>query len=939
MYVGAQVLHPVSDVVKTIKNAVSEYHFSTPTVAPLDAPVNDNCTGAITLTVNPDFSCAAVTNGTLVDATDSNVHFPNELGTANNDVWYKFTAASTTVKILLQNVEGQNSELVHEVFSGDCSGTFTSLFIGDYEESRVEGLTVGTTYYLRVYSQDPEQASTATFTICIGTPPPPPVNDNCSGAIALTVNTDNTCTTQLGGTVTSATNSGVDPGEGNGQADDDVWYTFVATATSQMITLSNIEGNSTDLVHQVLQGSCNGGLSVIKTSDNDISVTTGLVIGQTYFIRVYSFFEIPAETTFDICVGIPPAAPVNDDCAQATVLTSNADFECAAVSSGTLYFATDSGIPSDMGSPDEDVWYTFEATAEIHSISLLNKQGSQTDLLVEAFEGFCDGALTSIQLESDGVLLHNLTIGQTYYVRVFSWSMTDFEPTTFDICLGTPPPPPDNDECDAAVVLTVNPAGSCADIVHGTIAGAFHSGVDEPIGTANDDVWYTFEATATRHKFTLLDVSGSTTDLVMQVMSGDCGQLANVAYREDDEMIVNDLVIGTTYYFRVYSFTEIYGQSTKFDICLSVPPPPPSNDNCDQAIALTVNPEGSCAVVSHGTVDQATNSNVPVPAGNFSSPDDDVWYNFVATAANHSISLTNIEGSDYYLNMNVLEGGCDELASIAITDNQNINLTGLTVGNTYYVRVYSYFTDPQDTTFDICINVTPPPPANDDCSGATVLLLDTNYCNGTNTNGNTTSATDSLLETPSCFSEANNDVWYSFTVPANVATVKISTDFLGGTLYDTQVALYSGVCGQLTEIGCDQDSGEVELENGNSYNSIIADAEVTVGETYFVRVSNYSSGTDGSFCLEVTTASTLSIDDYDQSALKAYPNPVKGFLTLTNTKNITNVEVYNLLGQKFITKALNTNESQIDMSHLSAGTYMVKVTADNAVKTIKVIKE
>jgi hypothetical protein len=51
------------------------------------------------------------------------------------------------------------------------------------------------------------------------------------------------------------------------------------------------------------------------------------------------------------------------------------------------------------------------------------------------------------------------------------------------------------------------------------------------------------------------------------------------------------------------------------------------------------------------------------------------------------------------------------------------------------------------------------------------------------------------------------------------------------------------------------------------------------------------------------------------------------------------VSVFNLLGQEVITSATNANQSQINMSALSPGTYLVKVTADNQVKTIKVIKE
>ncbi len=68
-----------------------------------------------------------------------------------------------------------------------------------------------------------------------------------------------------------------------------------------------------------------------------------------------------------------------------------------------------------------------------------------------------------------------------------------------------------------------------------------------------------------------------------------------------------------------------------------------------------------------------------------------------------------------------------------------------------------------------------------------------------------------------------------------------------------------------------------------------------------------------------------------------YPNPVKNILNI-NTQNISNVAVFNLLGQQVATKAA-ANNTQIDMSNLSSGTYLVKVTADNQVKTIKVVKE
>jgi hypothetical protein len=54
-------------------------------------------------------------------------------------------------------------------------------------------------------------------------------------------------------------------------------------------------------------------------------------------------------------------------------------------------------------------------------------------------------------------------------------------------------------------------------------------------------------------------------------------------------------------------------------------------------------------------------------------------------------------------------------------------------------------------------------------------------------------------------------------------------------------------------------------------------------------------------------------------------------------KNISAVSVFNLLGQEVMTKSSN-NLTQVDMSTLASGTYLVKVTSDNQVKTIKINK-
>lgn len=84
---------------------------------------------------------------------------------------------------------------------------------------------------------------------------------------------------------------------------------------------------------------------------------------------------------------------------------------------------------------------------------------------------------------------------------------------------------------------------------------------------------------------------------------------------------------------------------------------------------------------------------------------------------------------------------------------------------------------------------------------------------------------------------------------------------------------------------------------------------------------------------------TLGNEDFNSDAFSYYPNPVKDILNLSYDKNITNVAVYNLLGQEILTRHNNANQYQVDMSSFASGTYIVRVTSDNKEKIFKVNKQ
>lgn len=904
-------------------------------ITTLPTLTNDECATAIALTVNLDASCSSRTAGILAGATDSGIETDN--GTADDDVWYSFVATAATHRIKILDSEGDNTDLVHEVLEGTC-GSLAVLSSSDNDSSLVSGLTVGTTYYVRVFSYGDEVPESTTFNICVGVPPAAPANDACSGAVTVAVNANDSCALKVAGTLASATDSG-EGTSGVGTADDDVWYTFTATATSQRIRLLNVEGDDTDLVHEVMQGTCGGQLISQQVSDDDSSLVSGLTVGSTYYVRVFTYGEQAVEsTTFEICIGVPPSAPANDECTGAVALTVNPNASCTAVTAGTLVSATSSGIDTDdTGTADDDVWYSFVATATTHKIRLLNVEGDETDLVHEVMDGTC-GSLASLNIsDDDSSTASGLTVGTTYYVRVFSYGDNAPESTTFDICIGSLPPPPANDECAAAVALTVNADLSCTATTAGTLASATDSGVDTDTGVADDDVWYSFVATATTHKISLIDVDGDETDLVHEVMDGVCGSFAVLNSSDDDSSFVSGLTVGTTYYVRVFSYGDRIPESTTFDICIGSQPQAPANDSCAAAVALAVNPDASCTATTAGTIAGATDSGEV--ASTTGTADDDVWYTFVATATTHKISLLDVEGDPTDLVHEVLEGTCGgQLVSLSSSDPDSSVVSGLTVGTTYYIRVFSYGEDViGSTTFDICVGILPLPPANDDCINAITLVPATTYAGGA-VNSTVAGATDSTFGTaipdPDCASYDGGDIWYKVVIPSdgkiNIETGNPTSS--SDTSFDSGVAIYSGTCDGFVQIACDDDSSPT----GN-YSRISLTGR-TAGETIYIRVWEYGNDEEERFSIAAWSP-TLSVPTFDSANFKAYPNPVSGILNLSYDQTISDVQVFNLLGQNVVSKAINNNEGSIDMSGLPSGSYLVKVTAEGQTKTIKVIKQ
>lgn len=120
------------------------------TSSPPPPPSNDDCFGAVDLS-------SSVINGTTLGATQSSpaISCGGYVGTADDDVWYQFTALTTGSVIITMNGTG-TFDGVLQAYRGDC-GTLVSLSCSDATQGGgTEQLTIntvaGTNYKIRLYS-------------------------------------------------------------------------------------------------------------------------------------------------------------------------------------------------------------------------------------------------------------------------------------------------------------------------------------------------------------------------------------------------------------------------------------------------------------------------------------------------------------------------------------------------------------------------------------------------------------------------------------------------------------------------------------------------------------------------------------------------------------------------------------------------------------------
>jgi hypothetical protein len=80
----------------------------------------------------------------------------------------------------------------------------------------------------------------------------------------------------------------------------------------------------------------------------------------------------------------------------------------------------------------------------------------------------------------------------------------------------------------------------------------------------------------------------------------------------------------------------------------------------------------------------------------------------------------------------------------------------------------------------------------------------------------------------------------------------------------------------------------------------------------------------------------LSISDFELNAIRFYPNPTTGIITISLLENAS-VSVIDLSGKQVMTSNLEMGDATLDMSSLTKGMYLIQIVGESYTKTEKVI--
>ena len=785
-------------------------------------PANDTCAGAYTLSDTPFYTYA-----NTVCASDDTVPNCAAVGTLiYKGVWFNYTPTVTGNATV--DTCGSDFDTKITIFSGTC-GALSVVGCNDdscgLQSSYTFPCTAGTTYRICAggYGGASGNLKIRAQAYCtVGTLP----NDACSGAYYLmdsrNYSTEYTaCGTDdalpcLFGTI----------GKG-------VWFYYTPTVSGTSVV--DTCGSDFDTKIAIFSGSC-GALACIGTNDDSCGLQSSFsfacVGGTTYRICAGGYAGKSGNLklrAYSVCNGAPPS---NDTCANASPLNDTLLYS----SEYTACAIDDTNLPcTGENTIYRGVWYRFTATAT--GTATVDTCGSDFDTKLIVFSGTC-GALTNLGCNDDFCGLQSsvsfpCTAGSNYLVCAggYGGHGGNLKIRAFSVCAGGVL---GNDTCAGATYLLDSQSYTALNT-----ACAMDDTNLLCTGTMYRGVWFTYTPTVSGNA--TVDTCGSSFDTKIAIYSGSCGALASIGCNDDSSACGGvftlqssytfPCTVGVTYRICAGGYGGALGNLNirAYSVCTGTP----ANDLCAGAIALAEN-----AYYAQNTGCATDDLALPCLGTDYKG----VWFTY--TPAVSGWAVVDTCPSDFDTKIEVLSGACGALTSLGCNDDADC-------GSAWSLQSSFGFSCTAGTTYRICaggfggafgnlqIRARTTVPPNDTCAGAFGLSDGVYFPEHTGT------ATDDATTSCVSYSTIFKGVWFYY-YPIRTGTLTVDTCPSG---FDTKIEAFSGACGALTSLGCNDDT----LGCGNGLQSRLS-IPVMCGTTYYICAGGFYTNYSGS--LQIRAALT-----------------------------------------------------------------------------------
>jgi hypothetical protein len=238
------------------------------------------------------------------------------------------------------------------------------------------------------------------------------------------------------------------------------------------------------------------------------------------------------------------------------------------------------------------------------------------------------------------------------------------------------------------------------------------------------------------------------------------------------------------------------------------------NDECVGALPL---------VVGANPYDTSVGATPSLPAMCIGTAND-LWYTYAPSVAGALVTIETCVGTAYDSALEVYTGACGALTPVACNDDAcalQSRVQFVANGSSYYVRVGGFGINNGAGV----LTVTDVPVPNDECTGATPLAQGANPF-------------DNLLATssvePWCGAiSGGSDRWYTYTSTGIGNTITVNTC---GSGFDTVLEVYTGACGALASVACNDDA---TIICAGTLQSAVTFVSPALGTVYRVRVGGF----------------------------------------------------------------------------------------------------